>query len=354
MIKTKERKDTDKEEKKDLFKTWTDGYTNISRMCEDSYSTLYKPWIESSGGMFEKAIELSKKGGEPQKYKEFYDEWMKAYQNAFGEYYPMPTLESNKETLEKFMLGAEESNKRYKAWLAESEENARKTRETLQGEPDLEKYKECNDAWMKTYEKIFDETLTLPAMESTKEILEKYTGVPNVYMASFVQMAKLWKNAYAGIYGPWIESMLKLSGKMSEISHGNVSPVAYEEFYSMWMDTYKDTYGKYAQSTGPTKEGLDSFLQSTDIYLKMYKSWLAALEKMAEKTTELSKQTTNPEAAKEFYDLWIQMYEKAFDSFFEDMPLAGPMKEMMEPVKIMAKIYADTFAGMSKMGGGRV
>ena len=53
----------------------------------------------------------------------------------------------------------------------------------------------------------------------------------------------------------------------------------------------------------------------------MYKSWLAALEKMAEKTNELSKQTNNPEAAKEFYDLWVKMYEKAFDGFFEDMPL---------------------------------
>jgi hypothetical protein len=44
------------------------------------------------------------------------------------------------------------------------------------------------------------------------------------------------------------------------------------------------------------------------------------------------------------------MYEKAFDSFFEDMPtIGGPMKEVMEPVKIMAKIYADTFIKMSKM-----
>jgi hypothetical protein len=44
------------------------------------------------------------------------------------------------------------------------------------------------------------------------------------------------------------------------------------------------------------------------------------------------------------------MYEKAFDSFFEDMPTVdGPMKEVMEPLKIMAKMYADTFVKMSKM-----
>jgi hypothetical protein len=29
--------------------------------------------------------------------------------------------------------------------------------------------------------------------------------------------------------------------------------------------------------------------------------------------------------------------------------IGGPMKEIMEPVKIMAKMYADTFVKMSKM-----
>jgi hypothetical protein len=64
----------------------------------------------------------------------------------------------------------------------------------------------------------------------------------------------------------------------------------------------------------------------------------------------MSTQTSDPEAFKEFNNLWLKMYEQAFDSFFEDMPtVRGPMKEVMEPVKIMAKMYADTFVKMSKM-----
>jgi hypothetical protein len=345
--KTEEKKDVN-EEKKDIFTTWADSYTAVSKMWEDSYLKLYKPWIESTGEMFEKAALLSKEAA-PQKYHEFYDEWVKTYQNTFGKFYPIPTLKSNKETLEKFLLTAEESNKLYRSWSAELEENSRKTKEILQGEPDSAKYKECYDMWMKSYEKIFDENLALPAMESTKEIFEKYTGIPDIYLGSFVQMAKLWKNTYSMLYGPWIESMLELARKMAELSRGDASPEAYTEFYNIWMDTYKETYGKYVQSMRPTKEVFESFGQSTNIYLNMYKSWIAALEKMAEKTMDLSKQPTDPDASKQFYNLWIKMYEKAFESFFEDMPLAGPMKEMMEPVKIMAKMYADTFAGMSRM-----
>jgi hypothetical protein len=99
----------------------------------------------------------------------------------------------------------------------------------------------------------------------------------------------------------------------------------------------------------PNGEMFKHFEQSTTIYLGMYKSWIVALEKMSEKAKELSTQTSDPQAFKEFSNLWVNMYETAFDRFFEDMPTVGPMKEVMEPVKIITKMYADTFIKMSKM-----
>jgi hypothetical protein len=344
--KTEEKKDVNEE---NIFKTWADSYAAVSKMWEDSYLHLYKPWIESTAEMFEKTSLLSKEAT-PQKYREFYDEWIKTYQNTFGKFYPIPTLKSNKETLEKFLSSAEESNKLYRSWIAGLEENSRKTKEILQDEPDPAKYKEVYDMWMKSYEKIFDELLELLAQESTKEIFGNYMGIPDIYLGSFLQMSKLWKKSYAQLCGPLNESMLKLSEKMAEISRGNAGPEAYKEFYTLWMDTYQETSGKHIQSMEPSREMFEHFVQSTNIYVSMYKSWIAALEKMSEKANELSKQTSDPEAYKEFYNLWVKMYEKAFDSFFEDMPtVRGPMKEIMEPVKIMAKMYADTFARISKM-----
>ncbi|HEY9204967.1 MAG TPA: hypothetical protein VIO58_03510, partial [Candidatus Methanoperedens sp.] len=80
---------------------------------------------------------------------EFYDEWINTCQNTFGKFYPIPTLKSNKETLEKFLSSAEESNKLYRSWIAELEENSRATRGIMQGEQPV-KYKECYDMWMKS------------------------------------------------------------------------------------------------------------------------------------------------------------------------------------------------------------
>lgn len=356
MVKKRDIKKEESNENKDIFNTWAESYTAFSKIWEDSYVKLYRPWIESSGEMFEKMTLLSKEAA-PQKYREFYDEWIKTYQGTFGRYYPIPTMESSKKTFEKFLSNAEESNKLYRSWITELEENSATTRDILQGKPDPVKYKECYDMWMNYYEKIFDDLFELPSQKNTREIFGSCMGIPDIYLDSFIQMSKLWKNSCTKFYKPMNESMLKLSEKMAEISTGKADPDAYKEFYNLWMDTYKTIYDKYGASMEPSREIFEDFVTSNKIYLSMYKSWIAVLEEMSEKATEMLKQTSDPDEYKKFYDLWVKTYQKAFDSFFEDMPMAGgPIKEFMEPLKAMAKMYADTFNDISNIwlkSGGR-
>jgi len=351
MVKKSEIKKEETVEKKDIFKAWADSYASVSKMWEDSYVNLYKPWIESTGEMFEKAIELSKEAT-PEKYKQFYDEYMQSQNKTFGKFYPFPEQKSNREALEKILAGAEETNNLFKSWIVQIEENTQKTRELLEGEPDPEKYREYQNMWMKSYEKIFDGFLSIPSMENTKEVFENYSGIPNIYLRNLVQMSKLWKNMFVDLYWPWIDPMMKLSAKMVILSRGDATPEAYREFYNLWMNTYQETSGRMlnAQSLRPSKEMFENFQKSADIYLNVYKSWLSALEKMSAKVKDLSGRTSDPEAYKEFYSLWMKTYEKAFDDFFENMPMTDPsMKTMMEPVKNAAKIYRDTFVNMAGM-----
>lgn len=331
-------------DQEEILRTWNNSYTAVSKLWEDSYVKLYEPLAESTEEIFEKAIDLTKEPA-PQKYKEFYEEWMKTYTNTFGKMLPFPEL--NKETLEGLISSSKETNKLFRSWVSLLEQNSKKTQELLQGERDPEKYKECYDMWMGSYEKIFDELLELPSMESTKKIFENYTGIPDTYSGSFAQVTKLWKNCYARLYGPWVESMIKLSAKTEELSRGEATPEAYKEFYNAWMDTFQDISGRYFQSKNPSVEVFESFVESTNIYLNMYRSWITALEKMAEKANELSNQNADPETYKEFYNLWLKLYEKAFTSFIDEMPVFGPVKDMMEPVKSAANTYSETFARMA-------
>lgn len=335
-------------EKKDIFRIWADSYSAVSRMWEDSYENLYKPWIESTGSMLDKAVELSKEAT-AEKYREFFDEWMRAYQNTFGKIYPAPALKPDREMLEKLANSAEESKNLFQSWANMLDENARKTREMIGGAPDPEKYRDFYNMWMRTYGRIFEEFLEMPSRGNIKEIFAGYGGVPNIYLKNFAQISRLWRDSYMDLYLPWVDSMIKLSGKMLELSRGEASPEAYKEFYNLWMSTYRDTFGRLftVESTRPSKEMMENLLRSTDVYLNMYKSWLAALEKMSEKAAGLSKRIVDPDAQREFYNTWAKMNERAIDDFFRYMPAVGPMKNMMEPAKGAAKAYTDMFVNMS-------
>jgi len=50
----------------------------------------------------------------------------------------------------------------------------------------------------------------------------------------------------------------------------------------------------------PTGEIFENFVKSSDIYLGIYKAWIAALEEMSEKASEMSKQTSDPGHIKNF------------------------------------------------------
>jgi hypothetical protein len=350
--KSEERKDIKTEdintEKKENFKTCEDSYTAVSKMWEDSCLKLYKPWFESTEALFGKAFELSKDAS-PEAYKEFYGEWVKTSQNSFGKFYQIPTLESNKETFEKLLVSAEESKKIYNSWIAELEENSKATCEVLKGEADPAKYKEVYDMWINSYGKMLNELLTLPLRQNMKDIFQTITGTPDIYSEAFEQISKIWTDSYAKLYVPYVDSMLKLSLKSAQLSQGNASPEAYKEFHTLWMNTYRDINGKLLDTQSTSKEVLEYFLQSENVNLNLYKSWIEILGQMSQKAQGISKQGADPQACRELYNLWGKMYGKAFDNFFDNTPKFSPFKEIMEPVKKAAKIYADTFRSMSNI-----
>jgi len=184
-------------------------------------------------------------------------------------------------------------------------------------------------------------------IEENKDVNEE--KIFNTWDDSYAAVSKMGKDSFLKVYKPWIECTREMLDKTSLLSK-EATQQKYKEFFDLWMDTYQEIYGKPIQSMEPSKEMFEQFAQSANIYLSIYKSWISALETMLEKAKEMSKQTYDPEGYKEFCNLWVRTYEKAFDGFFDDMPtMGGPMKEIMEPVKVMAKMYADTFSRRSKV-----
>jgi hypothetical protein len=332
-----------------LLELWTEGYNTVTKMWEQSYANLYDPWVESAGRLIDKAMELSK-DSTPEKYKEFYKELMDVQQNNLSKMYAVPKGVADKESLEKMTKVADESSKLMQTWSQELADNTKRTQEMLSKGAPQENYGEFYDMWMKSYQKIIDEFTELFVSDDMNEALSRYTGIPEALLTNYAELARLWKQSYQNFISPLVESTSQLMSKFGDLTKPEVSPDAYREFYEQWMNSYRDAYAKmfnlqYAQ---PSTELMENMLKNTNTAMSAYKSWIAALEKMQAKMTEVMSRSTDPEAYKELYELWMKTFEKAFDDLFEFMPTFGPMKETMDLMKKSAKIQADTFMNLSK------
>lgn len=335
---------------KNVFNIWADGYGSISKMWQDSYANLYGPWMESAGKILDKTVDLSKEAT-PDKYQEFLQELVKTQTNTLGTIYPFPKATTDRETLEKFMDGALKSTNLLKSWSKELEENIGKTQKMLvAGGASPENYREFYDMWISSYEKIFDESFDMVTAENAREIMRTYLGVPDMFLASVADMARLWKESYKNVYTPWIESTSKLSEKLIELSKENATAEQYKEFYEQWMDSYRETYAKMfsIEVTKPSQDMLENMLDSVNTSTQMYRSWLTNLEKLAAKMKDVLTSTSDPKDYKEFYELWLKTYEKAYTDFFEFMPNLEPLKKILEPMRSAAKAHADTYSNAMK------
>src|SRR5659263_786905 len=178
---------------------------------------------------------------------------------------------------------------------------------------------------------------------------EEKKDISQIMFGSYTAVSSMWQDSCLKLYKTWFESTNTLLEKAYLLSK-DTTPEQYKEFYTLWMDAYHETYGNlFVQSMPPSKEVLEYFFQSANRNLNLYKSWISTFEKLSQKAKELSKQTADTDANKEFYDLWAKTYVKAFDNFFVNRPIARPFEEFLEPVKNATRLYADTFTILSKM-----
>lgn len=347
--KTEEKATKETTEVKNIMNLWVNNSNEFLKMWGDSNLKLYKPWIEFIGEKSSKINDMTMNAS-PIKYKEFYEDWLKTYRGTYGKIYP-GDISSPKESLEGFIKCADESNRLYMSWIEEFGENSKKTSEVLNNGLDPVKYRDCFEGWINTYEKIFDDLNEHPAIKYQRDVFGNYTGMPDLYSDSFAKIAKQIKEIYTKLYVPSDDSISKFSDEMAKISKGQANPETYKEFYDLWINTYKESFSQIfdPQTMRPSKEVLDSLKESTEISITLLKSWIDALEEMSKKMDEQSKLLSDPDSFKEFYNLWIKMYEKTSEDIFEGVPIVSPLKEMMEPVKSACKIYSTTSFKMSKM-----
>ena len=199
-----ERSETTKENSKDIFGLWAEGFSKISKVWQESYSDLFKPWMDSSGDFFERMTDLSH-ATDPQKSMEFYQDWVKTYQNTWGKFFPQLPMNAGKEDVQRMMDGAEELNKLVKSWSVEIKGDMDKTKKMMENEPSQDKIMDVYKMWCGTYEKIFDDIVNIPTSEKLQAAFEESTKIPSAYTKTMKEFSKLWKASYEELYSSFGE-----------------------------------------------------------------------------------------------------------------------------------------------------
>ncbi len=331
----------------DIFNLWAEGFSKISKIWQESFSNLFKPWMDSDGDFFERMINPALPT-DPKKSMEFYQTWVKIYEDTWGAFFPQLSKNVGKEDVQRMVDGAQELNKLVESWSTELKSDMDKTKKMMEDELSQENLMEVYKMWCKSYERIFNDIVYLPASENLQTVFGESAMIPSPYSKTMMEFAKLWKASYEELYSPLADEMLDLHLQSLGLLGKDVSSEAYNEFYQKWMSAYHKAFQRMFRSPMPSTEMMENLMESTNLFSEMYKSWQGALEQMSSRIGGLLKQPMSPETYQSFYETWTKAYDKAFADLFEHMPTIGPMKEMMEPMKDAFKTYMDTLTKMSQ------
>ncbi|MCS4541538.1 MAG: hypothetical protein HY929_04340 [Euryarchaeota archaeon] len=171
-----------------------------------------------------------------------------------------------------------------------------------------------------------------------------------IWSDGYSNITKMWLDSYFKLYSPWIDAMKNMSDKATEITRGTASPEAYKEFYNLWTKTYEETIGKFIGTPllAPTKETFEKLLKGADDSVGRYKLWIAALEDLSKKTTEMLEGETDPREYKELYDRWVETYEDIFDDLLGPAAIEST-RELFGHWTGVLRIYSDSLINIMRM-----
>jgi hypothetical protein len=191
---------------KDVFEAYTGMpnmyLTNLAEaagMWRASYKDMYTPWAELTFELSEKFSELSKGDASPEKYREFYDQWMKTYKETYAKMFTTDMTKPSKEMVEDMLQGMNNSTELYNSWLMALEKTTEKMKDLLANATEAESYREFYGQWFDTYEKAYKDFFELmPAVEPMKILIDPLKKAARAQADTYANATKMWMDAKFG------------------------------------------------------------------------------------------------------------------------------------------------------------
>ena len=114
-----------------------------------------------------------------------------------------------------------------------------------------------------------------------------------------------------------------------------------QEFYDMWLKTYKATMGRLVEmpALGPTREKSEKMMKGFSTFVNLYAAgmdsnsnfqsvFMEAMRRVHEKTATDMEGEISPEKCKDFYKIWIETYSETFKDFLKSGHFASDMGKL--------------------------
>lgn len=299
----------------------------------ESTKDYFDIWLKSQELVFGNLTEMRQKfqqglqglggnvGGMPGfgGFQDMYTSWTKSVMNALQ---GTGTADMNfvKETLSKTLTGANAYQKLYEIWL-----------------PFFKAIQE-KSASPNSYKDLTD-----PA--KFKEMLDRVFGFDPTAVSQIVEQAtKLFETlagSSQGFMKPWVDASGKSFKDFPNMMEGH--PESFMKMFHTLFSTFDSTVGRafHVPAVGKDREKIELLLRSLDdlsVYLArrteyehmMYVTGLGAYEKVIATVADKVSKGEEFKRFDEFFDLWIDVSEKAYYALFQTQDFSKKQGELLE------------------------
>lgn len=304
---------------KDLTTPWWEAQRKVTEFWQQAFKQ-FEP--ANMTEMFSKQMELFYgQGKNPgNDFMQFYTQWLNQSGTAFREMAKWMPEGAARQTMEKMLQAGETWAKLYSFW---SENMV-----AMPGKNEFGKWQEFSAQMMQNYDQVLDSLFAVSLPEPVKTV-----------MKSPAELCEIYHDTCQNIIEPWVKVTPQLQEKMAGVFQGDRN--AYAELQELWLKTLEEAWGKVLKMPmfGQNREAVEKALRGLDTYIRMvsatnrfssnlYKVGYDAMEKIMKNMTAAA--GTEPTSFHDFYTLWWQTNEEAYNELFKSESFSEILGETVD------------------------
>ncbi|GAB4306950.1 MAG: hypothetical protein Kow0090_21970 [Myxococcota bacterium] len=288
----------------------------------NNWVELQKNWFTTMSDLVSESPQHFFKGDPSGAFQKFFEVWLNTYKNSLEKLFFSFPFSDKGDLAEKVKNSFEVYFNFYRNWLDAMGK--------MKGKSPDEAYKIFYEQWLRAYTENFGDLMGEGAMKTFNDFVSNFLKFSGDEGNIFNRFSKYFSESVTESTEAWSDVMRHLPEKIAAALSGKADIKVAEEFYEDWKKAYESSVGRLLKipPVGFTREMTEKYTRSIDslikyqgalagFYFEMFRPGIEAVNEIANKAVELSKEEVSPESYRKFYNYAMSIYENKFDKLFK-------------------------------------